>query len=263
MLSPLSLHLHTAYLIDCALALPRCDFQIPFIAVISATDRLKLIFINLGVCTVKASTKLFLLIVSFLLPLQTLIAEEKPTKKVRISHSMVSVDVKHDGKDVKLMRNQDKKNLIVEFYQKTGRGTVQKMHPFEPHKVDTLGERETIDYIKEMSDGDDSIIIIDSRTANWVKLTGMIPGAVNIPFTKFKTPESTLEVMEEQFEVLAGDVFDFRNAKTLVMYCNGNWCGQSPTAIKRLLGMGYPASKIKYYRGGMQSWTALGLTVVK
>jgi len=186
----------------------------------------------------KNSIKLILLTASLLLPLQILIAEEKPAKKkIRISYNMVSVDVKHDGKDVKLMRNQDKKNLIVEFYRKTGRGTIQAMYPFELHKVDTLGEREVISYIKAMSDGDDSIIVIDSRTPDWVKLTGMIPSAVNIPFTKFKTAESTLEVMEEQLEVLTGDVFDFRNAKTL----DGNWCTQSPTAIKRLLQMGYPA----------------------
>ena len=208
-------------------------------------------------------TKVILLAISLLLPVQLLVAEEKPTKKIRITYNMFSVDVKHQGKDVKLMRNQDKKNLIVDFYRKTGRGTVQAMYPFEPHKVDTLGEREIISYIKEMSDGDESIIIIDSRTPNWVKRTGMIPGAVNIPFTKFKTAESTLEIMEDQFDVMTGEVFDFRNAKTLVMYCNGNWCGQSPTAIKKLLRMGYPASKIKYYRGGMQSWTALGLTVAE
>jgi rhodanese-related sulfurtransferase len=47
------------------------------------------------------------------------------------------------------------------------------------------------------------------------------------------------------------------------MYCNGPWCGQSPTAIKRLLRAGYPASRIKYYRGGMQSWESFGLTVVE
>ena len=186
----------------------------------------------------KNSIKLILLTASLLLPLQILVAEEKPAKKkIRISYNMVSVDVKHDGKDVKLMRNQDKKNLIVEFYRKTGRGTIQAMYPFEPHKVDTLGGREVISYIKAMSDGDDSIIVIDSRTPDWVKLTGIIPSAVNIPFTKFKTAESTLEVIEEQLEVLTGDVFDFRNAKTL----DGNWCTQSPTAIKRLLQMGYPA----------------------
>jgi 3-mercaptopyruvate sulfurtransferase SseA len=91
----------------------------------------------------------------------------------------------------------------------------------------------------------------------------MIPGAVSIPFTEFKSSDSTMEVMEDQFDVLVGDTYDFSNAKTLVMYCNGNWCGQSPTAINKLLKMGYPAAKIKYYRGGMQSWSALGLTVVE
>ena len=211
----------------------------------------------------KNSTKFVSLFVALLLPMQLLLAEEKPTKQINIAWKLHSVDVKHDGKDIKLMRNQDKKNEIVEFYRKTGRGTIQPMHPFEPHKVDTIGEREMIDYIKKMSDGDGSIIIIDSRTDEWVKRTGMIPGAVNIPFTQFKKSEDTLEIMEDQFDVLVGDVFDFRNAKILVMYCNGNWCGQSPTAIKKLLAMGYPASKIKYFRGGMQNWAALGLTVIK
>jgi hypothetical protein len=39
------------------------------------------------------------------------------------------------------------------------------------------------------------------------------------------------------------------------------WCGQSPHAIKNLLALGYPAEKIYYYRGGMQAWQSLGLTV--
>lgn len=190
-------------------------------------------------------------------------AEEKETKDVVITHGLKSVDVKHNGETVSIMREQVKSNEIVPFYRKTTRGTIQAMHPFEPHKVDTIGEREIIDYVKKMSDGDDSIIIVDSRTPAWVKRSGMIPGAVNIPFTKFKESADTLEIMEDQFDVIPGETFDFGNAKTLVMYCNGNWCGQSPTAIRKLLAMGYPASKIKYFRGGMQSWAALGLTTVK
>jgi len=190
-------------------------------------------------------------------------AEEKETKAVLITHGVENVEVKHNGETVKIMRVQEKSNEIVPFYRKTTRGTIQAMHPFEPHKVDTIGEREIIDYIKKMSDGDDSIIIIDSRTPAWVKRSGMIPGAVNIPFTKFRESSDTLEIMEDEFNVIPGETFNFLNAKTLVMYCNGNWCGQSPTAIRKLLAMGYPASKIKYYRGGMQSWTSLGLTTVE
>lgn len=209
------------------------------------------------------------LLISCLLPLQLASAKgnekdiEKKPRQVMIMRGVLDVEVKHNGKSIKIMREQNKDNEIVQFYRKTTRGSIQAMHPFEPHKVDTIGEREIIDYIKQQSDGDPSIIIIDSRTPAWVKRSGMIPGAVNIPFTKFKQAESTLEIMEEEFEVTTGETFDFRNAKTLVMYCNGAWCGQSPTAIKKLLAMGYPAAKIKYYRGGMQSWTSLGLTVVE
>ena len=190
-------------------------------------------------------------------------AEEKATKQIMITHGLQGVDVKHDGKAVTIMRVQDKKNEIVPFYRKTTRGTIQAMHPFAPHAVDTIGEREIIDYIKKMSEGDSSIILIDSRTPTWVKLSGMIPGAVNIPFTRFSDSAETLEIMEDEFDVSTGETFNFSNAKTLVMYCNGNWCGQSPTAIRKLLSMGYPAAKIKYFRGGMQSWAALGLTIVK
>ncbi len=195
--------------------------------------------------------------------LQVAAAEEKETKQIMITHGLQSVAVKHDGKSVEITRVQDKKNEIVKFYRKTTRGTIQAMHPFAPHAVETIGEREIIDYIKKMSEGDSSIIIIDSRTPAWVKRSGMIPGAVNIPFTRFSEAAETLEIMEEDFDVIPGETFNFSNAKTLVMYCNGNWCGQSPTAIRKLLSMGYPAAKIKYFRGGMQSWAALGLSVVE
>ena len=47
------------------------------------------------------------------------------------------------------------------------------------------------------------------------------------------------------------------------MFCNGMWCGQSPNNIRTLLRFGYPADKIKWYRGGMQNWSNLGFTTVK
>ena len=77
------------------------------------------------------------------------------------------------------------------------------------------------------------------------------------------TTIGALEIMEEWFNVLnTGLSLDFSNAKTLVLFCNGIWCGQSPTTIRTLLRMGYPAAKIHYFRGGMQNWQSLGLTVV-
>lgn len=191
-----------------------------------------------------------------------LCANEAPTKHVMISAGVQSIELKHEGSSVTLMRNQDKSSEIVDFYKPTHRGKIQPMHPFKPHQVETIGELEMIDYLKQFSAGDEHLIIIDSRTPAWVRRSGIIPGAVNIPFTEFKSTENARDIMEDSFDVLTGETFDFSNAKTLVMYCNGIWCGQSPTAIKKLLSMGYPAAKIKYFRGGMQNWKALGLNTV-
>ncbi len=189
-------------------------------------------------------------------------AEGEVTKKVFISPGVVSLDVSHNGEVVKLQRNQDRDNEISNFYVKTTRGKIQKMHPFAPHKVETIGELDMIEYIKQRSAGDDNIVLIDTRTPNWPVISGGIPTAINIPYTRFKNKEKALEIMEDQLGVQVDDVFDFTYAKTLVMYCNGIWCGQTPTAISALLKYGYPAAKIKYYRGGMNAWKSLGLTTV-
>lgn len=189
---------------------------------------------------------------------------------VNITAKMPSVDVMHNGEKVTIMRNQDSKNTVKPAYAKTSRDCP----PFciQPAVlapgVETIGEVEVIDYVKRMSDGDNSIIVVDSRTPDWVA-KGMIPGAVNIPWTalnpaKGADPISIAEIMEDKFNVkqLEG-IMDFSNCKTAVMYCNGMWCGQSPNNIKNLLKFGYPAHKIKWYRGGMQDWEILGLTTVK
>ena len=74
--------------------------------------------------------------------------------------------------------------------------------------------------------------------------------------------------MEEAFEQFGvtpkpqESGWDFSNAKKLILWCNGWWCGQSPTAIRGLLDEGYPAEKLFYFRGGMQSWQLYGLNTV-
>ena len=77
-------------------------------------------------------------------------------------------------------------------------------------------------------------------------------------------PISIAEIMTEKFGAEEQNgLFYYNNAKTLVMYCNGMWCGQSPNNIKSLLKYGYPADKIKWFRGGMQTWEILGFNTVK
>jgi rhodanese-related sulfurtransferase len=189
-------------------------------------------------------------------------AEGEATKSVFISPNVVAVEVLHDGELIKLQRNQNKNHKISSFYLKTARGKIQPMFPFAPHAVETIAELDVIDYLRQKTAGDDTIFIIDTRTPNWLAITGSIPSAVNIPYTKFNNKESALDIMEDQLDVQTGEIYDFSYAKTLIMYCNGIWCGQTPAAIKALLKYGYPATKIKYYRGGMNAWKSLGLTTV-
>lgn len=189
--------------------------------------------------------------------------------EVNIAADLPSVEVMHGDQKVLIMRNQDQKNTINPDFAKTSR----KCPPFciQPGElapgVATIGELEVIRYLKKMSDGDKNILVVDSRTPDWVA-KGTIPGAINIPWDKLNIgqsdPITVQDILEKQLGVRSQDGFNmFDNAKTVVMFCNGPWCGQSPTNIRGLLKIGYPADKIKWYRGGMQDWEMLGLSTVK
>lgn len=190
--------------------------------------------------------------------------------EVRISAEIAAVDVVHNGRPVTIKRSQSPDNLINPDYAITSR----KCPPFciQPGRiangVETIGELELLDYLERAAGGDNSVIVIDSRTREWVK-KGTIPGSVNIPWTLLKPasgadPFQIADILERRFGAVSIEgLWDFSMAKTLVLFCNGLWCGQSPSNIKTLLRFGYPADKLKWYRGGMQSWESLGLTVVK
>lgn len=190
--------------------------------------------------------------------------------EVGINTSIQSVDVLHNGRKITIKRNQDPNNTVNPFYAKTSR----KCPPFciQPATlapgVETVGELEMLEYLRRNTSGDDSVLVIDSRTPDWVA-HGTIPGSVNIPWAKLKPgagadPFTIAEIMETQFGAVNYEgLWDFSDAKTLVLFCNGMWCGQSPTNIRTLMRFGYPPHKLKWYRGGMQNWEILGLTVVR
>lgn len=188
---------------------------------------------------------------------------------VKITPDMTKAEVMHNGKQHDIMRNQNQENKVNPAFAKTSR----KCPPFciKPMSlgdgVETIAELEVIDYAVKMSNGDDSIILVDNRTPDWVA-RGTIPGAVNIPFTKMSRAKGAdaltiAETLETLGAKETANGWDFSNAKTAVFFCNGMWCGQSPAGIAGLLKEGYPGEKIKWYRGGMQSWEILGLSTVK
>ncbi len=206
--------------------------------------------------------------------------------EVKLTSDRDFVEVIHQGKLVKIQRIQDQDHILEGGFAKTSRKCppfcIQSMSAGEG--VATIGQLEMFNFM-ENELLDETGVIVDARTPAWWQ-RGTIPGSTNIPFTIFTKDSEDLELIEameelgakkrdevggftrtiEQMGLMGGslknDEWDFTNAKKLVLWCNGMWCGQSPRAIKGLLEIGYPADRIMYYRGGMQAWQSLGLTVV-
>jgi len=193
----------------------------------------------------------------------------------QITPGLQSVEVVHQGEKVLITRSSEKDATIPEAYAKIAR----HCPPFciQPEivapGVETVGELEVLGYLKRIGNGDRKVMVIDSRTPDWI-IRGTIPGSVNIPWNKINMDtQGTFELAAEAetlHQILTEELgvqeingnLDFRNAKTLILFCNGSWCPQSSTNIKTLLKLGYPAYKLKWYRGGMQDWVSLGLTTV-
>lgn len=142
----------------------------------------------------------------------------------------------------------------------------KKIFPMKIHKdIETYGEMEVMGYIKNMQD-DESMLFIDTRDEEWYGYR-TIPGASNIHYVYMMMPE----VFDQEYKAsliklgVLGDKkpFDFSQAKTILLFCNGAWCSQSPKMIKALLALGYPPEKIKWYRGGMDDWLGLSMTTTR
>ncbi|WP_178861331.1 rhodanese-like domain-containing protein [Thiomicrorhabdus cannonii] len=189
---------------------------------------------------------------------------EEDSAVVLIDKGVQSITLHLQGKTYVIERNQNPENTLTDLYTNTTVGTLQPFH-LAPG-VETIGELEVLDYLQRMQT-DASIIVVDTRPPIWFERL-RIPGSINVPMSTFNNELGAIEALEKYFNVKtkANGELDFSQAKTIVAYCNGHYCGQTPAAVKAnpfaLLKLGYPPEKIKYYRGGMQAWTSAGLTVI-
>lgn len=206
--------------------------------------------------------------------------------EVQVSEGRDQVQVIHEGELVKIRRIQDLNHQISGGFAKTSR----KCPPFciQPlvvaPGVETVAELELFAFMEDELAGEEGFLI-DARVTSWFE-KGTIPGSINIPFTVFELKPDDPKLVEalqklggkkrtdvsdfsrslESLGLMGGDkktdYWDFNQAREVVLWCNGPWCGQSPRAIRALLNLGYPAEKLKYYRGGMQMWQVFGLTTI-
>lgn len=171
--------------------------------------------------------------------------------EVGITGDLASVTVMHNGAEVEIARSQDTSAALTGEFAKTSRACPPFcVQPFSPAEgVTTIGELELIALLENPA-----AVVVDSRVEEWFR-KGTIPGSIHIPYTEVTDRLGELGC-EIDFEG-----WDCTDAVPVALFCNGNWCGQSPSAIRKMVAAGYPAERISYYRGGMHAWQMLGLTV--
>ena len=127
-------------------------------------------------------------------------------------------------------------------------------HPETPFAVEEKGPVGELEVLAALQDPD--TIVVDGRIRSDFE-AGTIPGAISMPYLEAANRLGELGC-EIDFDgwICEGEL------PQVVLFCNGPWCGQSPTAARNMIEAGFPAENISYYRGGMQNWNGLGLTVV-
>jgi rhodanese-related sulfurtransferase len=95
-----------------------------------------------------------------------------------------------------------------------------------------------------------AILVVDMRTAQWFG-KGTIPGAVSLPYSSLTGKKTKAKAKMRKLK-----------NKGVIGFCNGWWCGQSPTGLKAMVKLGYKG-KLYYFRGGVQDWVDAGLPLKK
>lgn len=195
-----------------------------------------------------------------------LLATQINAQEVFITRNTKSIEYSFAGKTYTIMRNQDTEARIPDAFAKTSRTCpifcVQPISPAEG--VRTVGELEVLAFMTDYISYDEGFLI-DSRTPDFHE-KGTIPGAVNLPYNVFVPGEgnpffSTVMNMLGGQQSADGE-WRFDDPKDLLLFCNGPWCAQSPTAIRNLIAINYPVDKLHYYRGGMQNWVGMGFNTI-
>ncbi|KIN74770.1 rhodanese-like domain-containing protein [Sulfitobacter guttiformis] len=126
--------------------------------------------------------------------------------------------------------------------------------------IETLVEGQVLEFLVTAVAANTGLLV-DARMPQGRAL-GFIPGSVSMPFETL-APEN--EFRDEILKALGArafqDVFNFADAQNLVIFDSGPTQNDAGVLIAHLLEAGYPPDKIRYYRGGMQVWSVVGLTV--
>lgn len=191
------------------------------------------------------------------------LAQPTYAQTVNITSELPSLSFSVGERTFEINRAQDPEATLEGEFAKTSRPCpefcIQPM--IAAPGVAPFGELEVLAFLEtEVSGG--SGILVDARLPDWFA-KGAIPAAVNIPFAALDAQNPyQMEILRALGAEDIGGELNFDAVRSLVIYDNGVWDEQATRAITSLIAAGYPASKIKNYRGGLQDWLHLGLSTV-
>ena len=126
--------------------------------------------------------------------------------------------------------------------------------------VDTLGEVEVLSFLIDRVAANTGLMV-DARRPE-ARAQGFVPGSVNLPADTVHPDNSYRDDILTALgaRALEGS-FNFSDARALLIYDAGPASDDAARLIRHLRAAGYPADKLKYYRGGMQIWAVLGFSI--
>jgi len=206
---------------------------------------------------------IFCILIVFVQICFTQIVKANDDYPVGIKPDLPFITVYHQGQKVTLKRIQDTSHKLADDFTRTSRPCPPFciLPMFLEKGIDPVGELEVVDFLENQVKSGKGFLV-DARLPSFYE-TETIPGSVNIPWVLFANEKKR----EEVFKLLGvkkrtDNTLDFTNALELCIFCSGPSCGQSPRAIKALYKAGYPAKKLKYYRGGLQIWKLFGFMTI-
>lgn len=182
---------------------------------------------------------------------------------VRITTFKSDATFSLNGQTFAITRDQDTSAVISGEYARTSRACPPDcIQPIiAAPGVATLAELEVIGFLEtDVTNG--TGLLLDVRPPEAFAF-GSIPGAVNVPYLTLDAENRYRDDILRALGAVDGasGQLDFSDARRLAVFSGGVWSDDAPTAIDYLLAAGYPPQKLFYYRGGMQAWVHVGLTV--
>lgn len=192
------------------------------------------------------------------------IASMGSAQEVALRDGQTELNFTVNGQSYTITRDQNTSATLTGEFARTSRPCpdfcIQPMIPAPG--IEPVAELEILDFLSG-PEASGQGLLIDARLPEW-HAKGTLPGAVNVPFTALDADNPyKADILRALGATGSPETLNFDTARELIVFGNGPWDEQGSRAIKNLIDAGYPVRKIKNYRGGVQAWSHLGLTLTQ